>query len=318
VSPNTVYAAADPQPAQITVRCEGEPQFRSAVILCTDSLRRFAARTEDPVLQFQRDESGDNEVTDSKAKVAASIEHARADLDRALADLSLIPLSHPASIGLGVHALNNYLNVTEVTVELLQLSLHDHADPDVHSWLQGLRHMTDVMHHTVGGLLHATAPGEFPLKLEFVNLSTLIGRGCDYYGRIAQRKQIAITLQSVGDVQPAWADRVAVAVVADNLLSNAVKFSRPGQAVHVQIMSEPGFVVCSVRDQGPGISLADQQKLFQKGVPLSTSPTDGEPSTGFGLALAKDFIDRMNGTLWCESEPGRGACFSFRLPILPR
>ena len=258
---------------------------------------------------------GTTQVTDTKARVAASIERARADLDRALADLSLIPASNPASIGLGVHALNNYLNVTEVTVELLQLSLRGHPDPEVHTWLEGLRHMTNVMHHTLGRLLHASAPGDFPLKLEVVDLSTLMERGCDYYRRIAQRKQVGISLQSVGNVVPVWADRVAVAVVADNLLSNAVKFSGPGQEVQVQIMSEPGSVVCSVRDHGPGLSLEDQQKLFQKGVPLSVVPTGGESSTGFGLALAKDFMDRMNGALWCESEPGRGACFSIRLPV---
>jgi signal transduction histidine kinase len=254
-------------------------------------------------------------VTDTKARVAASIERARADLDRALADLSLIPASNPASIGLGVHALNNYLNVTEVTVELLQLSLRDYADPEVHTWLEGLRHMTDVMHHTVGRLLHASAPGDFPLKLEFVNLSALMGRACEYYRRNAQRKQVTIALRSVGNIAPVWADRVAVAVVADNLLSNALKFSSPGQEIQVQIMSEPGCVICSVRDHGPGISEEDQQKLFQKGVPLTAVPTGGEPSTGFGLALAKDFVARMNGELWCDSELGHGACFSFRLPV---
>jgi len=254
-------------------------------------------------------------MPDAKARVTASIQRAQADLDRALADLRRVPASHPASIGLGVHALNNYLNVTEVTVELLQASLRDYPDPEVHSWLAGLRHLTDVMDHTLGRLLHGSSPGDFPLKFEFVNLSALMGRGCEYYRRIAQHKQIDVTLQSVGNIVPVWADRVAVAVVADNLLSNAVKFSSPGQEVQVQIMSEPGFVVCSIRDRGPGISQEDQQELFHEGVLLSAVPTDGEPSTGFGLALAKKFIDRMNGALWCESEPGRGACFSFRLPV---
>jgi signal transduction histidine kinase len=110
------------------------------------------------------------------------------------------------------------------------------------------------------------------------------------------------------------ADRVALAVVADNLLSNAVKFSRPGTTVQVQVVTEPDVVVCSVRDQGPGLSTADQAKLYQRGVTLSAVPTAGEPSTGYGLAMAKEFMERMGGELWCESELGRGACFSFRLP----
>ena len=110
------------------------------------------------------------------------------------------------------------------------------------------------------------------------------------------------------------ADRVALAVVAENLLSNAVKFSKPGTTIQVQLMSEPGSVVCTVRDEGPGLSREDHSRLFQKGVTLSALPTGGEASTGFGLALAKVFIDQMGGALWCESEPGHGARFSFRLP----
>jgi signal transduction histidine kinase len=105
-----------------------------------------------------------------------------------------------------------------------------------------------------------------------------------------------------------------MAVVADNLLSNAVKFSKAGTTVQVQVMTEPGVVVCGVRDQGPGLSTADQARLYQKGMPLSAVPTAGESCTGYGLAMAKEFMDRMGGQLWCESEAGRGARFSFHLP----
>ena len=254
-------------------------------------------------------------MTNTRTNVAASIELARLNLERALTELDQVPVADPATLGLGVHALNNYLNITEVTTELLQLSLRGHPNPEVHTWLDGLRHMTDVMHHTVGRLIHASAPGDFPLKLELVNVSAIMRRACDYHRRIAERRQVAITIQSVGELLPAWADRIAVGVVADNLLSNAVGVSRPGQVVQVQIMSEPGFIVCSVRDHGPGISLEDQQNLFRIGGVAVGDPED--PTRGFGLPLAWDFMDRLRGSLRCESESGRGACFSFRLPIGP-
>jgi len=73
-------------------------------------------------------------------------------------------------------------------------------------------------------------------------------------------------------------------------------------------------VMCSVRDEGPGLSQEDQGKLFQPGVQLSSVATGGEASSGYGLAVAKELIDKLDGDLWCESMLGDGACFSFRLP----
>lgn len=69
-----------------------------------------------------------------------------------------------------------------------------------------------------------------------------------------------------------------------------------------------------MQDQGPGLSLEDQARLFQRGVRLSPLPTEGEPSFGYGLAVAKDLTERLDGRIWCESTLGQGASFSLRLP----
>jgi two-component system sensor histidine kinase/response regulator len=80
------------------------------------------------------------------------------------------------------------------------------------------------------------------------------------------------------------------------------------------VRGEQGGAVCSVQDEGPGLSQEDQARLFQRGVRLTPRPTGGEASTGYGLAVAKELIERLGGTIWCQSELGQGACFSFRLP----
>jgi signal transduction histidine kinase len=101
----------------------------------------------------------------------------------------------------------------------------------------------------------------------------------------------------------------------DNLLSNAVKYSFPEKRIWVELRAESITVACSVRDEGPGLSQEDQARLFQRGVRLSAEPTGGESSNGYGLAVAKELIDRLGGHLWCESTIGAGACFSFSLPM---
>jgi two-component system, sensor histidine kinase LadS len=64
------------------------------------------------------------------------------------------------------------------------------------------------------------------------------------------------------------------------------------------------------------LSQEDQARLFQAGVRLSAVPTAGEPSTGYGLAVAKEPASQMGGGIWCESQLGQGACFAVSLPVL--
>jgi signal transduction histidine kinase len=146
-------------------------------------------------------------------------------------------------------------------------------------------------------------------------LPTLVRRACEHYQHVAERKQIAISLAIEVTSPVVWVDRVAVAAVLDNLLSNAVKFSPEQKHIWVRVTAEPAHLVCSVQDEGPGLSADEQSRLFQRGVRLSPTPTAGEPSTGYGLAVAKELIGKLHGDLWCESHSGQGATFSFRLPL---
>ena len=86
------------------------------------------------------------------------------------------------------------------------------------------------MQHSVSRLVSMSTPRDFPLKLDRVNLPVLLERACEYYRQRAGGTGVQITCTAVGPVPLAWADRVAVAVVADNLLSNAVRLS--GAARH--------------------------------------------------------------------------------------
>jgi signal transduction histidine kinase len=115
---------------------------------------------------------------------------------------------------------------------------------------------------------------------------------------------------------PAWGDARLIGAVLDNLLSNASKFSASGTEVRVSVrQSEEGNISSvSVIDQGPGISDADQAKLFRRGVRLAARPTAGESSEGNGLALAHELAMAMAGRIVCVSRLGAGAEFRMELP----
>lgn len=106
-----------------------------------------------------------------------------------------------------------------------------------------------------------------------------------------------------------------------NLVSNAVKYSPSGKNIHIITSNGEtagqATVRFSVRDEGPGISATDREKLFKRFMKLSARPTAGEDSTGLGLFIVKKMVEAMNGKVWCESEHGQGATFIVEFPLQP-
>jgi len=102
--------------------------------------------------------------------------------------------------------------------------------------------------------------------------------------------------------------------IAINLVSNALKYSSQGSTVNIALTLAEGEFRFSVADQGPGISKADQKKLYRKFARLSARPTGGESASGLGLAIVKRLTDLMHGRVWCESSIGHGATFHVALP----
>jgi len=180
----------------------------------------------------------------------------------------------------------------------------------VAAWLDGIRHAADLMQHSVGRLVSLAVPADFPLKRDYVNLSVLIERACHFYRSRADAAHVHIACAVVGHVPLVWADRVALAVIADNLLANAVSVSRAHGTIRVQIMPGPGHVLCSIRDAGPG--LATDTTSSSGGSPEPAGPHDH----ALGLVIARDFARRLDGDLWSESDATRGTCYTFRVPAI--
>jgi signal transduction histidine kinase len=102
--------------------------------------------------------------------------------------------------------------------------------------------------------------------------------------------------------------------ILDNLISNAIKYSPKNSTVIVSTKQTNSTIQISIRDQGPGISPAEHDKLFKKFSKLSIKPTGNESSTGLGLYIVKKICTTMNGSVRCESEPGCGSTFIVELP----
>ncbi len=251
----------------------------------------------------------------AKNDIIASITRAKLELDDAMEDLKSLPMLDPLVLGFIAHALNNYLQISFATLALLADALRDNPDEDVGIWIKGLQDITGRMRNLVDEIQHKPQKATPQMNFEKFDLATMVGRACDFYRVPAGRKHIEILYEKPSPPVPkVRADRIAVAAVLDNLLSNAIKFSPSHKKVTVEMRHDDGKVTCSFRDEGPGITPEDHSCLFQRGAQLKAKPTGGEPSTGYGLAVAAELIAHLGGEIGCESEPGNGACFYFRLP----
>ena len=254
--------------------------------------------------------------TETNGKQAAidAICRAQDALARAVEELDKLPALDVHSIHLTAHALNNFLTVSRGVLDLLIPALREHPDRQVVLWLEGLSHATDLMAHTVSQLMTNAVSLPTMLRLEDVDVERLVERACAYYRRTAEQKGIELAFSATPGVPAVRTDRVIVAAVLDNLLSNAVKYSPPDRQIWVEVRGERDGVSCAVRDEGPGLSAEEQARLFQPGVRLGATPSGGEPSSGYGLAIAKRFVDHLGGELTCQSTAGQGATFSLWVP----
>jgi len=155
--------------------------------------------------------------------------------------------------------------------------------------------------------------GTFTLAPVPLDLGAALDEAVQHHDVLARSKGTSVRLHAV---PPALvrADPLRLRQVLDNLISNAVKFSPPGSVVTVGARPHDRMWRVAVRDQGPGITRDDQEKLFTAFSRLSARPTGGERSTGLGLAITRQVVLAHGGQIGVKSTPGQGATFWFTLP----
>jgi signal transduction histidine kinase len=112
----------------------------------------------------------------------------------------------------------------------------------------------------------------------------------------------------------AFADKNMVSTVIRNLMTNAVKFTSDGGEIKISTEQKNGKVQVTVSDTGIGISRENKNKLFRIDTFYRTHGTDNEKGTGLGLILCQEFIEKLGGKIWVESELTKGSQFHFTLP----
>ncbi len=143
-----------------------------------------------------------------------------------------------------------------------------------------------------------------------IQLQTITTSEIENQKQLAEKKNIRIESNIPSELY-ANADADMISTVIRNLLSNAVKFTPENGRITLSASNYGELIKFDITDTGIGITKENQGKLFAVDKKLSTLGTANERGTGLGLNLCKEFVERNNGTLWFESEAGKGSTFSF-------
>jgi signal transduction histidine kinase len=132
---------------------------------------------------------------------------------------------------------------------------------------------------------------------------------------LAADKKLAFKVEMPSELPPGRGDGRRLTQVLINLVGNAIKFTDTGE-VAIKAETNNGSFHVSVRDTGPGISAADQARLFQEFQQADNAITRKKGGTGLGLAISKRIVEMHGGKIWVESQPGQGSTFAFTLPVI--
>ncbi|HTI71672.1 MAG TPA: hybrid sensor histidine kinase/response regulator [Candidatus Limnocylindria bacterium] len=218
-------------------------------------------------------------------------------------------------LGILAHDLRNAIGSVHMTAQVLSRKAGQIADPRLQTLSDNIHGATSrTLAFLKEFLANAAADRVMTLRREPVSLRDLAVQLLKQHQEAAQRKNLSLELEAGPDEVLADADPTALRQVVDNLLSNAIKFSPIGKKIRVTIRSNGGSTDLIVKDEGPGFTPEDKEKMFFRYRRLSARPTDGEPSTGLGLSIVKRLVDAMQGEIICDSTPGSGTVFIVRLP----
>jgi two-component system sensor histidine kinase VicK len=212
-----------------------------------------------------------------------------------------------------VHDLRGPLATIQLLTDLIERDLTNAVSSDIVPHMP--HYLTLIKRSCAEGeallrdMLYLAAFDADQLKKEQTNLNTYLKEWFDLQRIVAKKKGISLTLTVPPEVIYGHIHLSNLQRVLDNLFSNALKFTPTGGSVSVDLTEHEGRPRLMVQDTGIGIPDELQAHIFDKFSPARRKGLSGEPSTGLGLFIAQQIVQRHGGKLWLESSEQKGTCF---------
>lgn len=164
--------------------------------------------------------------------------------------------------------------------------------------------------------LEKMSASEMALRPRSVSAEHILVSGARALGPLAQARGLLVEI-SIDRVPSIWADEDRLLQVLVNLLANAIHASPPGGVIQLSATSVGAASMrVEVRDQGPGLTPGQRGEIFRRFRQLEVGG-QARGGTGLGLAISKAIVELHGGRIGVESEPGKGSCFWFEVPLGP-
>jgi signal transduction histidine kinase len=204
-----------------------------------------------------------------------------------------------ATIGLVAHVLEQY----------------EPTDPGQRRDLVGkIQRAVDTMLLLISDLLDFSKiqSGTFSVDVHAGTLDAMVVPVIDSLKTLADARHQTIEVNMSTTLSEVLADSHRIGQVLSNLLGNAIKFTPDGSTIRVSARQQADTIVVSVSDEGPGIPAEHLSRVFDR---FWQAKETMQMGSGLGLSIAKGIVEAHGGTIWVESELGKGSSFYFTLPL---
>jgi signal transduction histidine kinase len=237
-------------------------------------------------------------------------------VDERTAELELSNRQKDKMISVIAHDLNNPITAINITTSLMEIctknnefkSLGEYTAIIKQACAQAMNTMADVLRQA------RTRETEAITVTATVDLVTFLGSLYRQYQVRAHEKGVNLVYNEAQAPVFVSVNTSGLTRVIDNLFSNALKFTPPNGRIVISAQAKQSNAIIMVQDTGIGIPDEIKGAVFQRFTSAGRQGTDHEASTGLGLSIARDIVEKHNGRIWFESTKGQGTTFHVELP----
>jgi signal transduction histidine kinase len=274
-------------------------------------LEEFSRGLEDKVSERTRKLTETQEAT---FNILEDLEESKAQLELTNKELKKLDQLKSDFVSTVSHELRTPLSIIKEGVSLVLDGVSGDVSEKQRKILDISKFNIDRLARIIDSLLDISKieAGKVELKRSLVSVAEITRQVALSFEIKIKEKGLALKLDVDKSKGKVYADPDRMAQVVTNLIGNALKFTQSGR-IEVSCEDKKDMVVCSVKDTGVGISRDDLPKIFNKFQQFGRLAGAGEKGTGLGLSIAKGIMDMHDGSISVESEPQKGACFTFAL-----
>ena len=194
------------------------------------------------------------------------------------------------------------------------------VDPKLHKSMRFLKASMLRMRTMIDAMLaiQRLDSGTAFLRLKPVDFRDILKQVVSEYQPMAELEGHTLKVNLPDRLPIVEADDDKIGLILSNLLSNAIKFMPEGGHIEVTAQDYKLGILCSVKDNGPGIPVEDQERIFDRFYQARSKHMAGHGGMGIGLTIVRHLVELHGGHIWVESEVGRGSTFCFTLPQQPQ